>query len=111
MHEKVGKKQETVCDNTDETTELEEIAVLNCDISSIPLEEFDTGVNPVTRRQYYTAYLKYKVEMRGTQFEVKILWNNRVLCQSMIQNIEHKGSVSHGVSALTLDKVKLTSKY
>jgi len=104
MHEKVGKKKETVCDNTDETVELKEVAVLNCDISSIPLEEIDTGVNPVTRRQYYTAYLKCEIKMRGTQLELKILWNDRVLCQSMIQNIKHKGSVSEKLASTTKPK-------
>jgi hypothetical protein len=68
--------------------ELAKAAVLNCDLSSIPLGEFDRFKNPKTRRQYYAAYLMCKVLLSGTSLEVEIHWNERRLCNTKIMDVE-----------------------
>ncbi|KAI9868488.1 MAG: hypothetical protein M1813_005932 [Trichoglossum hirsutum] len=42
-------------------TELMEVAVLNCDLSTKPITDFDQSENPKTKQPYYTAYLICKV--------------------------------------------------
>lgn len=68
--------------------ELVEVAILNCDLSSIPISEFDQFENPKTGRPYYAAYLMCKVLLSGTSMEVEIHWNKRRLCNTKIKDVE-----------------------
>ena len=74
--------------------ELVEVAILNCDLSNIPISEFDRFENPKTKRPYYVAYLICKILLSGTSLEVEIHWNERTLCNTKIEDVESTGSWS-----------------
>jgi hypothetical protein len=67
--------------------ELVEAAVLNCDLSNIPISDFDQFENPKSRRPYYVAYLMCKILLSGTSLEVEIHWNETRLCNRKIRGI------------------------
>jgi hypothetical protein len=67
---------------------LTKVAVLNCDLTGIPIGQFDQSENPKTGQPYYAAYLMCKFVLSGTSMEVEIQWNKRRLCHTTIQDIE-----------------------
>ena len=74
--------------------ELVEVAILNCDLSNIPITEFDRFENPKSRRPYYVAYLMCKILLAGTSLEVEIHWNERRVCNTKIKDVENPRSKS-----------------
>jgi hypothetical protein len=68
--------------------ELNQIAVLNCDLSSLPLSDFEKKENTQTRKHYYVAHLLCKMMLTGTCLEVQIIMDGKILCQTKIENIE-----------------------
>lgn len=64
------------------------MAVLNCDLSTIPINDFDRFQNPTSKRPYYVAYLVCKIIMSGTSIEVEIHWNKRVICSTRIRDLD-----------------------
>ncbi|CZR64187.1 uncharacterized protein PAC_14084 [Phialocephala subalpina] len=68
--------------------ELVQVAVLNCDLSAIPINDFDRFQNPTSKRPYYVAYLVCRIIMSGTSIEVEIHWNKRIICSTKIRDIE-----------------------
>jgi len=74
--------------------ELVEVAILNCDLSSIPTSNFERFENPKSRRPYYIAYLICKILLSGTSLEVEIQWNGRRICKIEIKDVENPGSSS-----------------
>lgn len=61
---------------------------MNCDLSAIPINDFDRFQNPTSKRPYYVAYLVCRVIMSGTSIEVEIHWNKRIICSTKIRDIE-----------------------
>jgi hypothetical protein len=90
-----SKLEKKVCENSQRIVsislthhqELTEVAVLNCDLSAIPITDFDRFQNPKTKRPYYVAYLICKMLLCGTSLEVEIHWNERIICNTMIKDI------------------------
>ena len=71
--------------------ELVKASVLNCDLSSIPLVEFDRYQNPQTRRAFYIAYLMCKVTLSGAWLEVAIHLKGKQICTTKIENVQNAG--------------------
>jgi hypothetical protein len=76
--------------------ELNEIAVLNCDLSSLPLSDFEEKENTQTRKRYYVAHLLCKMIVAGTCLEVHIIMDGKILCQTKIEDIQIEVSTSTG---------------
>src|SRR5271156_6745322 len=68
--------------------ELIEVAVLNCDLSTIPITNFERFENTKTKRPYYATYFVCKMLLSGTSLEVEIYWNKRRVCSTKIQDIQ-----------------------
>jgi hypothetical protein len=77
--------------------ELGHAAVLSCDLSKFELSEFEQFKNPTNKRPYYVAYLVCKFIMSGTDLDVEIHWNKRIVCSEKIRNIEtDRGGIGLG---------------
>ena len=74
--------------------ELVKAAVLNCDLSSIPLGDFDRYQNQQTRRPFYIAYLMCKVVLSGTCLEVSIQFKGKEICTTRIDNVQNASAAS-----------------
>lgn len=78
-------------------SELEHAAVLSCDMSQFELSAFEQFKNPTTKRPYYVAYLTCKFIMSGTDLDVEIHWNKKIVCSEKIRNIEtDRGGIGIG---------------
>lgn len=74
--------------------ELVEVAILNCDLSHISIDNFDRFKNPKSKQPYYAAYLMCKILLSGTSLEIEIHWNGRRLCTTKIKDVESIRSMS-----------------
>ena len=74
--------------------ELKITCALKCDLSSIPLHEFEQAKNPKTNRPYFIADLICRMELSGSKVVVKILSHETVLSKATIKDIERSSSVS-----------------
>jgi len=95
IHEKVSSAtfsyQENVADNF---SELKVACVLKCDLSSIPLHEFERATNPKTKKTFYIADLICRMELAGSEVVVKILYHETLLSKATIKDIGHSSSIS-----------------
>ncbi|KAH0556986.1 hypothetical protein GP486_005225 [Trichoglossum hirsutum] len=67
--------------------ELVEVAILNCDLSKIPIRDFDKSENPKSRQPYYTAHLSCKTLLSGSSLKVEIHWDEGRLCDTEINDV------------------------
>ena len=67
--------------------ELTEVAVLNPDLSTIPVTSFDQFENPKTKQPYYATYLVCKMLLSSTSLEVEIHWNGKRVCNMEIVDV------------------------
>jgi len=73
--------------------ELKEVYALNSDLSSISLERFERAENQRTRQPYYIAYLMCKMTMSGSTIDVKVTWDDTLLCNTTIKDVAQSGSI------------------
>jgi len=78
---------------TDKAIELKKVHVLNVDLSNIALGQFERAEDQRTRQPCLTAYLMCKTAMSGSTVEVKIAWDDTLLCKATIKGIEQNGSI------------------
>jgi hypothetical protein len=95
-HKQVGRiaslREETT--TTNNFSELKEICLLKCDLSTLPLHKFERATNPKTGQPYYIADIVCKMELSGSEVEIQILNHKTVLSKATIRDIEHSSSVS-----------------
>lgn len=68
--------------------DLVEVTVLNCDLSNLPLNDFDRYENPKTKRPYYSACMICKMMISGTTLDIEIYYNNIRICKEQIKELE-----------------------
>ena len=88
LHKKVcGNSQRIVSILLTHHQELTEVAVLNPDLSTIPVTNFDQFENPKTKQPYYVTYLICKMLLSGTSLDVDIYWGEKRVCSTKISDI------------------------
>lgn len=66
--------------------ELNEVAVLNCDFSKFPIDEFDRFENSRNGRPYYRAHCICKAVLSDGILTVEIIWNEVQVCSVEIKD-------------------------
>jgi hypothetical protein len=66
--------------------------VLNIDLSTVPLSNFDQGSNPQTGVPYFSAPLVLKMKLFGRRLVVQILMDDEVFCETAIEDLESETS-------------------
>src|SRR5271155_5326363 len=94
MHKQVCGNSQRILSISLTHQELTDVAVLNCDLSTIPITDFERFENPKTKRPYYVAYLTCKMLLFGTSLEVEIHWNESIVCKTSIKDIQRTRSRS-----------------
>lgn len=62
--------------------------MLNCDLTTIPIAEFDCIQHPTTKCKYYIAYLTCEITMTVSVLDVAIIWKGKVIDSKKIKDVE-----------------------
>jgi hypothetical protein len=76
----------------DNQLELETVAVLDIDLSKVPLSNFDQGNNPRTGAPYFSAPLILKMKLFDRRLVVQILMDDEIFCETAIDDLESETS-------------------
>lgn len=68
-------------------SEMAQVAVLNCDLSKVPLDDFDRYRNPTSSTPFYGAPLTCIFSMKGTELDVQLLRNESPISSVTIKDI------------------------
>jgi hypothetical protein len=68
--------------------DLNEVAVLHCDLSKFPINKFDQSGTSRDGSPCYVAYCVCKFVLSGNSLSVEIIWDRKRMCNARIENIQ-----------------------